>query len=466
VLLPGAAVEHSYYSLMDLFSDDPAQWKRVLVDGHIFYRSSLEALAEKNASALYYDLKWSEESYARLVMRLFLKQAMVQGALSARLWGSSSMSFCISMPGAMPLHRQESYLEMMRGLAREVSQETGMPLTPAHPSVLYATENQADGLYFLSQSEINARSGYLNLDIGGSTADLSLWLDGRPQAAIECSLLLGCRQMLFDSLLERHPSDFAGDFTGVDDALAASIRMLTETFRTEGSTLHGRRKCMLLLDDLLASEAESLRKAMVQCRANGRISYLESLLLFHIGFLFYLAGDLLRRTHEDEALKPLLPERMEICIAGNGGQLLKAFDEEQHTRLCSLALARIGEEHPLRMLLPVQIRHPKQEAARGLLYDDNCLRSAIQPQESWNGTLENLKPENLPESFLMLFGHVFPQAAQRLLPHLFESGSPAIRGAAAMEMDSVFANESALTNGDEIAMFVRCMEDLKRLWKI
>lgn len=466
VLLPdGSSI---WYSLMDQFSDEPDRWKQVLCDGHIFYRTSLEALTAKNASALYYDLKWSEERYAQRVVHLFLKQVMLQASLSARLWGSSSISYRISMPGAMPLHRQEAYLEMIRGLARETAQETGLPLTPGIPSVLYTSENHADGLYFLNRSEINAHSGYLNMDIGGSTADLSLWLGGAQRAAMECSLLLGCRQMLFESMLSRHADDFISDFSGADEPLREAIRQTVSVFRAEGGTVRGLRKCMLLMDDLLASQSQALCKAMAACRESGRISYLESLMLLHTGLLFYLAGEMLNRAWQDEGLQSLLPERMEICIAGNGGQMIKSFSDEQHTRLCSLALARLDESHPLKVLLPVQSRHPKEEAARGLLYDDSLLYSTLSDAERWNGTRpDHPAAGNLVESFLMLFAHVFPQAAQRLMPGLWSEGSvPLLSATAAMELDTVFANEATQTQNDEMAMYIRCFEAVKRLWRI
>lgn len=468
VLLPGSAVEATYYSVMDMFTDEPERWNTVLRDGHIYYRSTLDALAQKNASALYYDLKWGEETYAQRVMRLFLKQVMVQAALSARLWGSGSVSWRVSMPNAMPLHKQESYLELMRGLAREVAQETGLPLTPNCPSVLYATENQADGLYFLSRSEINAKSGYLNLDIGGSTADLSLWLGGAQHASIEASLLMGCRQMLFASLLERHADDLGHDFDGMDESLESAIHQVTDAFRREGSTTRGQCKCMLLLDDLLATQADAIRRCMAQNRAEGRISYLESLLLWQIGFLFYLAGEMLERAWHDSFMRMQLPPRLELCIAGNGGQLLKAFSEEQQTRLCSLALARLDKAHPLQVLLPIQSRHPKQEVARGLLYDDSALQSAIRGVEHFNGTWPDGKPaENLLLDYLPLFYHVFPQAAQRLMPNAFEDhGGIALSATAHMELDTIFANEAPRTPEDDLAAYVRCFTALKRLWNI
>ncbi len=467
-LLPGSPSEATYYSVMDMFTDEPERWNTILRDGHIYYRSTLEALAQKNASVLYYDLKWGEETYAQRVMRLFLKQVMTQAALSARLWGSGSASWRVSMPNAMPLHKQESYLELMRGLAREVAQETGLPLAQGCPIVLFATENQADGLYFLGRSEINAKSGYLNLDIGGSTADLSLWLGGARYAAIESSLLMGCRQMLFASLLERHAHELDHDFDGMDEELETAIHQVTAAFRVEGNTTRGQRKCMLLLDDLLATRAQSIRRCMAQSRAAGRISYLESLLLLQIGFLFYLAGEVLERAWHDSFMRMQMPPRMELCIAGNGGQLVKAFSEEQQTRLCSLALARLSADHPLQVLLPIQSRHPKQEVARGLLHDDSSLQSAIQGVDHFNGTKPDEKrAENLLLHYLPLFYHVFPQAAKRLMPKVFEDqGTVAIIATARMELDTIYENSILHQSNDDLAAYVACFTALKRLWNI
>ena len=394
---------------------------------------------------------------------------MLQAALSARLWGSSSASWRVSMPNAMPLSKQEAYLEMMRGLAREVSAECGLPLTGGCPAVLYATENQADGLYFLSRSEVSAGSGYLNLDIGGSTADLSLWLGGAAHAAIECSLLLGCREMLFDSLCDWHSEDLERDFASGSEALRQAVGGVVTAFRREASTTRGRLKCMFLLDDLLAAYAGDIREAMAAARSLGGITYFESLLLLHIGYLFYLSGELMQRAHADADLSPLLPQRMALCVAGNGGQLVKALTDEQLTRLCSLAMTRLSTDHPLRVLLPVQSRHPKQEVARGLLARDDALQSAVHGADRWNGTRPYGGPEreDLLSSYLPLFYRVFPQAAERLMPRAFEEADGVrLTPTAQMELDTVFANEKPCAPEDDMAMAVRCLSQLKRLWRL
>lgn len=465
--LPVHLPEHATcYSLMDLFSDRPELWREVLCDGHIYYRGALADLLKKSASALYYDLKWSAEDYALRCLRLFLKQVMLQASLCARLGGSSSVSWRVSMPNAMPLGRQEAYLEMVRALAHEVAGECGLPLTPGCPAVCYASENQADGLYFLSRSEVSSRGGYLTLDIGGSTADLSLWLGGESHAAVSHSLLLGCREMLFDSLSQWHAQDLKQDLSAGSKALQDAVLAVTDAFAAEASTAHGRRKCMLLLDDLFASYAGDIRDAMAAARSLGYISHLESLLLFEIGYLFFLCGEMLANAYEDGSLSPLLSRQMTLCIAGNGGQLLRIFSDDQLTRLCSLALGRLQDGHPLRVLLPVQSRHPKQEVTRGLLARDDTLLSAIHPQKA-PSVAAAPKDEDLLGTYLTMFYSVFPQAADRLMPRAFEERDGIrLTATARMEVDTIFSNEKPCHPGDDMAMSVRCLSQLKRLWRL
>lgn len=460
--LPAWALQDhpTYYSVMDMFTDQPDHWTGVLRDGHIYYPQSTGEMMDKQADSLYYDLKWGQEEYARKCLRLFLKQVMLQALLSTRLAGSYSASYRVSMPNAMPLPKREAYLDMVRGLSRELAEETGLPLTTGIPPVLYATENQADGRYFRSRSEVNAQAGYLNLDIGGGTADLSLWLNNASHASMECSLLLGCRQMLFDSLMDRHPREMEQDFDL--DGLRDSVLQLTQLYKREGATQRGRHKCMLLLDDLFAVHAPDIRRCMAQARADGRITYVESLLLFELGFLLTLAGEMLQRAHRDKALSPLLPRRMELCIAGNGGQLFKIFSDEQLSRLCDLAMLRLDTSHPLRLLYPIQSRHPKQEVAMGLLEQDGGLQSAIQAADRWNGTFEGTDAPDVLADYLSAFYRLFPQAAHRLMPGAFQED--ALTAASLSELTAIRSNLQSRYPRDDFSFYVACFVALKRLW--
>lgn len=376
------------------------------------------------------------------------------------------------MPGALPPYRQEAYLEMVRGLAREVAKETGMPLSARFPAVLYALENQADGWYFLSRSEVDARGGYLNLDIGGSTADLSLWLGGKNHAAAESSLLLGCRQMLYTSFARGHGAEFAADFAQTPGSMAEAVAIIADRLDHPGSLGREAQKTMLLMDDFFAAYAPEIRQAMEEARAGGRVSYTECLLLFQFGFLFYLAGLMMERAWQEPELRPLMPVKLVVCIAGNGGQLMKTLSREQADGLCRMALEALSREHPTEALMPVQSDAPKREAALGLLYEDGDFQSTLQSRERWNGTFtaSGQPEENRLTAYLLRFAKVFPQAANRLFGSVCSEdparGGVRLAPSARMELETIWANERAKHPEDDFAAWVGSLTALKQLWKI
>ncbi len=465
-LLPSVyGTESSYYSVMDMFTDSPEKWRNVMTDGHIYYRENLTSLLRKSENTLYYDLKWGDDDYVLRCVRLFLKQVMAQASLSARLWGSSTVSWRVSMPNALPVHKQEAFLELVRGLSREVAEDTGMPLTKGCPAVLYATENRADGLYFRGRNEVNAQNGYINLDIGGGTTDISLWLGGAANATAECSLRLGCRQMIFDSISMWHIDDFEQDFGSAAQSAQASAQEIAKALREGAATTRGRQKSMFLLDDFFAEYSPDIREALEAMRGEGKVTYIESLLLFNIGFLFCIAGLLMERAWREDELKPKMPARMELCIAGNGGQLLKLFTDEQRSKLCKLALSALSPEHPLKALLPVQSRNPKQEVAIGLLGDEE-LQSSVVARERWNGTSQDAESadENLLIAYVPCFARLFPQAAKRLMPGRLQGER--LTADSEGDIATIFDNERRRLPGDDMSAYVRCLGGLKRLWRI
>lgn len=75
--------------------------------------------------------------------------------------------------------------------------------------------------------------------------------------------------------------------------------------------------------------------------------------------------------------------------------------------------------------------------------------------------------EDLLSGYLPLFYRVFPQAAERLMPRAFEEADGVrLTPTAQMELDTVFANEKPCAPEDDMAMAVRCLSQLKRLWRL
>ena len=166
---------------------------------------------------------------------------------------------------------------------------------------------------------------------------------------------------------------------------------------------------------------------------------------------------------------------MDVCVAGNGGQLLKAFDEESKRKLCAMALACLPQEHPVKRLALVQSKDPKQEVALGLLSDADAMRGAIQGESAW--AVEGQPPARddagqhmeLIGAFLPSFYGSFPLAGERLLSGLFDisHGSRVqLTPAAQMELRAIVDNELLEPSDDDFAAYVRCFVAMKRLWRI
>lgn len=458
-------------SVMDMFSDDITRWNVPLLDGHIYYAPDLETILNKNPNVLYYDLKWGEEGHLRSCLRLFMKQAMLQATLAACMSGSPSVSWRVSMPNVLPLTKKESFLNTVRGLATELELETGVPLTKGEVPVSFASENHADGLYFLSQNEVNTVNGYLNMDIGGGTTDLSVWLNNSQSATLEASLLLGCRQILFDSLSTRHRDEFVQDFTQSEPKLYKLVQELSESFANGATDPHTRLKNLLLLDSFFAEHSAGVTQMMARARSNGDISLLESLLLFNIGFLFRLCGELLDQCYYAEESRTQLKEHMQICVAGNGGQFLNCFDETTQNKLYNLALSGLNDQHPVRELFLVLSHQPKQEVATGLLYASAGLAASVQGLDTASAAQTAAVPEekrrNLLQDYLINFCISFPQAGGKLLGKAmdFSKGSMVqLKPNSQMELQTIMANE--MDKMDPYLGYVNAFAALKRIWHI
>ena len=287
-------------------------------------------------------------------------------------------------------------------------------------------------------------------------------------------MLLGCRQILFDSLASRHRDEFASDFANTgDETLRVLLRDITRAFAGGEHSLRAMQKNVFLMDAFFAGHSEAVAQMMAGARAQGRVSLLESLLLFNFGFLFRLCGELLERCDHAPEAQALLCPRMEICVAGNGGQFLKYFDTDARNKLFGLALSGLNDQHPVRELLLVQSREPKQEVAIGLLADDERLRSSIQGMERMNPAQAVVAPiehrQQLLKDYLPAFYAAFPQAGEKLMGSAFDHNAGAqivrLRPAAEIELDAVLDNELS-DDTEEFAGYVRAFAAIKRLWGI
>ena len=185
-------------------------------DGSILLSSSLRDVLETPPDALYTDLKWNAEKGR--AARMYLHQLMLLCALQAREAGAESLSWRAAVPDEMAESGRENLVALLLALADQVSWESGLPLPLKGSPVAFASESAALGAYFRLVAPEETRGGFLLLDLGADTADISLFLRGRENAVRACQIPLGLHYMLLPALLRR-PALLREDFGFAPDPL-------------------------------------------------------------------------------------------------------------------------------------------------------------------------------------------------------------------------------------------------------
>ena len=438
--IPQAPVAPILFSAEDAFTDRVENWREPLVDGHVYTPLSFMSIARKDPGRLYYDLKWGIEPFRESINRLFLSQVMTTACLIARMNGAPDCSWRVAMPGAMARDGRASYFHMMERLAKETAERTGFGLTPGVPPVSYATESLAASMYFRSRSEVNVRGGFVMIDVGGGTAELSLWLRGMKAPAITCSLPLGSQFMLLDSMLE-HPGQMEEDFgTLADQNVLREMRLLPEQFRRAKGSLRLLQKSRFMLDAFIGQHMDELSRTMNEAALSGRCTRTQALLLLNFSFLMMLCGQLEQRAYSDNTINHLLAPRMQICVSGRGSLLMMGLDSSLLSRLHRFVALPMSADHPTREHVLVVSGAPKMEVATGLLHLKE-LETGEPAEIAETGSRGRLdwQPAMLMSAFLTAFNREFPAAAAVLFPNLYD-GEGQIRQDAAMTIRMICDN--------------------------
>ena len=111
---------------------------------------------------------------------------------------------------------RERLVSLFSSLSEQVCEESGFTVPDKVPLVTFAPESSALGAYFRLCASEDTRGGFMVLDIGACTADISLFLRGREQAIRTCQIPLGIHYMLLPSLL-RNPGLLQADFGFIND---------------------------------------------------------------------------------------------------------------------------------------------------------------------------------------------------------------------------------------------------------
>ena len=384
-----------------------------LRDAAIFMSSSLRDVLDVHADALYTDLKWNGEKGR--ATGLYLHQVMLLAALQARCGGAQTLAWRLSLPEEMAPEGRERLAQTVQSLAETVSRESGLPLPEKIPRVAFACESTALGAYFRFVSPDQTRGGFMALDLGADTADLSLFLRGREEAVRACQLPLGLHNMLLPALLRR-PSLLSEDFGFVEnEAFQQDLQALEALLAQAGRDPAALRQARYGLDAILADHLPLFLEALGRRRAAGEPGRTGALFLLQTSFLMMLSGLLLLQISGDALRNDDLPDAMTLFLAGRGSLLIERLSLEAKTSLWKmLTMFRNNRVRSLNLFFSAE---KKLEIPVGLSLMDRA--SAALPHAAPSPAAIAVRPEELLPEFLLRFRREFPTEAALLFPGVY-----------------------------------------------
>ena len=457
--LPAVPVSALLPTASRLFRNVPGAAPLPFEDGIVLMSSDLQDVLSIPSGALYTCLKWEEEK-GRSV-NLCLHQIMLMAALQARSDGASSLLWRFSVPDEMAKEGRERLTALFSSLAEAVCRESGFDIPDKQPLVTFAAESTALGAYFRLCASEDTRGGFMVLDIGACTADISLFLRGREQAVRTCQIPLGVHYMLLPSLL-RDPGLLQRDLGFIEDpSFRRDLTMLEQTIRNAKADSAALRHSRLALDSFIADRYLWLLPALLQNPATGMPGRIGSLLLLHFSFLMMLSGLVLLQIAADPGKNDFLPEQMSLCLSGRGSLLTEGLPDQYKTaRWHFLTMFRNRRVASLSMLFSSE---KKMEIPVGLSVLQEV--SADLPPASAIPAAISVRPEELLPQFILRFAKEFPASAEVLF-HGFFTGdfyhpfTPYGESVVSQAISQSFTDQTSLRPYDALSAWIGSLLEL------
>lgn len=457
--LPAVPVSALLPTASRIFRNVPGAAPCPFEDGIVLMSSDLQDVLSIPSGALYTCLKWEEEK-GRSV-QLCLHQIMLMAALQARSEGASHLTWRFSVPDEMAKAGRERLVSLFTALAEQVRLESGFSLPDKTPPVTFAAESAALGAYFRLCASEDTRGGFMVLDIGACTADISLFLRGREQAVRTCQIPLGIHYMLLPSLL-RDPGRLQQDLGYVQDpSFHRDLLLLEQIFRNAKADPSALRHSRLALDSFIADRFSFLMPSLLQNPATGMPTRLGSELLLHFSFLMMLSGLILLQIAADPQKNDFLPEQMSLCLSGRGAILPECLPDQYKTALWHfLTMFRNRRVASLSFLFSSE---KKMEIPVGLSVLQDV--SADLPPASAVPASISVRPEELLPQFILRFAKEFPASAE-ILFHGFFTGdfyhpfTPYGESIVSAAISQSFTEQTALRPYDALSSWITSLLEL------
>lgn len=289
-------IDRQSETFMSFYYKFPNPNFKVIKDGHIYFP---EDRIDASNESVKTNLKWGTD--LTQISQNFIEQLFLQICAESITQGASIIGFRYSFPTSFSSTQIGTYIEHWGNIIHNYTDKMG--LTFAEPQNM--NESISSARFFYSKENLNFNRGFISVDMGGGSTDISIWQDnGLMGPKLQYSLQFAARLILLNSLL-KHESLSNLVFKSIsksDENLLKKTRSMGENqFYAQAEVLlnnYGKE----IVNSLTSSGSEEVKDLL-------------SRIMVAISGLFYYIGISLRSLKGNSILLP------DICIGGNGSRI-------------------------------------------------------------------------------------------------------------------------------------------------
>jgi hypothetical protein len=306
------------------------------------------------------DIKWTNDAMKKKGTLKFLAELAVFCAWqTVSKTQAGKLEWRFSFPSS--ISNPEEFTAALKAAAEDAARFVFGDKVYERPKIDLTSESHAAGLYFLNSRNpiVNQDKGFISIDIGGGSTDISIWQNSKAKAKAETSVKFAGRDILTNNaiaLCEDHEMLQLWKQMGIGDEI---IRNVVNSW--EGSDLEPS----LRFDTMLAFAGNGLSSALRINNAQRPLSNMIKLIAFDLSMLSALAASILRDLVFSDMFE--LSNELVVLFCGNGSRIRNWLQEDNEALLNNILRKIVGEDLKAARIRFEQSDKPKQVVAAGLV---------------------------------------------------------------------------------------------------
>jgi hypothetical protein len=306
------------------------------------------------------DIKWSSDAAKKTYTLKFVTELAVFCAWQAvSKTQAGKLEWRFSFPSS--ISNSGDFTSALRSAAESAASFVFGNRASDKPKIDLTSESHAAGLYFMNQPipRVNRDKGFISIDIGGGSTDISIWQNDITHAKAEASVKFAGKDILTNnaiSLCENEQMPRLWSEMGVEEKVIDNVI---------NSLNDADLEPQILFETMLSIAGKNLKDALRIHNEEKPLSNIIKLITFNLSMLVGLAGSMLRELVVNDVFE--LKDELMIVFCGNGSKTRNWLQAENNKIMENVIREMVGKQLKDVRIVFEQSENPKQEVAAGLV---------------------------------------------------------------------------------------------------